>query len=104
MCSIFELLQDVGTKSRHLSVFSSPRRVPVVLHAVLSTAWKALRDVRPLVPKLQMRFDELLLFVQSPRAAFDVRSEVIVPSLAALLAYSPWKGGSNIVPALSSML
>mmetsp|Transcript_29638 Transcript_29638/g.39410 ORF Transcript_29638/g.39410 Transcript_29638/m.39410 type:complete len:306 (+) Transcript_29638:2361-3278(+) len=62
------------------------RRVEVIFDAVVGAAWELFSDVRPLVPQLFVQVENLLLFDFVDRRLINVGIQVIVPSLAALLA------------------
>ena len=61
-------------------------------------------DVRPAVARLLVRRDEQRLLRLGPRAALDVRAQVVVPPLAALLADAPVQHPRDRAPLARAVL
>lgn len=51
-----------------------------------------------------MEVNDLSIFLFRPFVIFNVRIEMIVPSLSTLLSNSPWQVGRNMAPVLGPML
>ena len=64
-------------------------RIPVVLDVVVGAAGQRLGDVCPAVAEKLVVQEQEPVFVFGPRRLFDVRIEVVVPPLAALLSFAP---------------
>jgi len=60
----------------------------MVLNRIVSPARQALRDLRPPIPHDPVREEQAPLLHGAPLVFLDVGTEVVVPSLAALLAHS----------------
>lgn len=76
----------------------------MVLDGVLSAAWNALGNVCPAIPQLLVNLYQQLLFVLSPSVPLDVRPQLVVPSLSALLANPPRKVSGNSTPVTFATL
>jgi len=83
--------------------FSLERGVEVVLDVVVSAAREKLRDFRPSVAVLQVQVQNLLVFFFSPPVLLDVGVQMVVPSLAALLADASFEVVGNLTPVLCAM-
>jgi hypothetical protein len=70
----------------HASIVSCPQDTAA---PVLRPARDDLGDVGPLVPERVVGLDQHLLLVHAPRRLLDVRPQVVVPPLAALLPDAP---------------
>ena len=79
-------------------VFASRGGVPVVLHGVLGAAGNRRRDVGPAVPETRVRIHEREFLLLGPRAALDVRPDVVVPALAALFPRPLAQAASHFTP------
>mmetsp|Transcript_33230 Transcript_33230/g.98762 ORF Transcript_33230/g.98762 Transcript_33230/m.98762 type:complete len:262 (+) Transcript_33230:1740-2525(+) len=64
------------------------RRIPSILNGVVGPAVQQLGDLGPPGPQSSGRFDDHLVLLLHPLSAVDVRIEVIVPALPALLPQS----------------
>ena len=75
----------------------------MILNGVISTAFKNLSDISPLVALAFVRNVENQLFFETPGVLLDFRVEVIVPTLSALLSNSTWEVLSNRSPLLGTL-
>jgi hypothetical protein len=64
-------------------------RIPMILDGIVSPAGQALGDLCPAVAHDAVRQEEAPFFGQRPLVLFYVGAEMVVPSLAALLAHPP---------------
>ena len=67
----------------HLALESG---VEVILNVVISAAWQKLSDLGPLVAKIVVQLNNFSVLIICPLVFLDIRVQVIVPPLAALLA------------------
>mmetsp|Transcript_3158 Transcript_3158/g.9795 ORF Transcript_3158/g.9795 Transcript_3158/m.9795 type:complete len:215 (-) Transcript_3158:225-869(-) len=93
---------DRGAAARR--VLAPSGRVPVVLDGVVRAPRQQLGDLRPLVAVRLVRFHENAVLLLAPAVALDVRVEVVVPALAALLANAARQVTRNHAPLLGAML
>mmetsp|Transcript_23593 Transcript_23593/g.52987 ORF Transcript_23593/g.52987 Transcript_23593/m.52987 type:complete len:231 (+) Transcript_23593:851-1543(+) len=77
------VVPDLAVEAAHVAAHE---RVPVVLHVVVCAAGQALGDLGPLIAQFLVRFGHDPLLLLCPVGLVDMRVEVVVPALAALLA------------------
>ena len=92
-----ERRQPSGDSLVHLALQGA---VPVVFDRVVRASDERLRDLRPSVPVLRVRDDELLVLLPGPLLALDLRVEMVVPPLAALLPDPPGELLRDLTPLL----
>mmetsp|Transcript_17726 Transcript_17726/g.71156 ORF Transcript_17726/g.71156 Transcript_17726/m.71156 type:complete len:295 (+) Transcript_17726:723-1607(+) len=80
------------------------RAVPVVLDRVVRAAGQLAGDLGPLVADLDVLGENRAVLVLGPRLLGDVRVEVVVPPLAALLADAPRQVRRDLRPLLGPVL
>jgi hypothetical protein len=67
-------------------VFSAQGGIPVVLDGILGAPRDLLGNVGPSVAQLLVHLDQALLFLLRPGVPLDIRPQLVVPPLPALLA------------------
>ena len=72
----------------------------MIFNRVIGASFERLGDFRPAIAVLCVRDDQLTVLVCAPLLALDLRVEVVVPSLAALLPDSPRKLARDFGPSL----
>jgi hypothetical protein len=99
------VLLDVGLEStRHFGQLLLHARVPVVLDGVVGTTLEHLGYLSPLVAVVAVHQIEDPLFLTAPAYLLDLRVQMVVPALPALLADPPWEVFSNQSPLLGTVL
>ena len=78
---------DAGL-ARLLLHFSLQGRVEVVLDVVIGAAGEELRDLGPSIAVLEMQIKNFLVLFFRPPVLLDVRVQVVVPALSALLTHA----------------
>lgn len=78
--------------------------VEPVFDRVVSSAGHVLRDQGPLLAVLEVQVHQLLVLVEGPLVACNVGIEMVVPPFTALFPNTTWEHGSDVVPALRTML
>ena len=76
------------------------RRVPAVLHSIVSASGEEGRNQRPLVADAGVSFQQNSVFFFRERVLLDGGIKVVVPALSALLAVAALEVGRNQGPAL----
>ena len=71
---------------------------------VVGPARKILGDLGPAIAELLVRVDDGLVLLRRPFVLLDVRVQVIVPALAALLTNAPGKCLCDVAPVFSAEL
>jgi len=89
---------------RHFWELLLHARVPMVLNGVVSATLKHLGNLSPLVPVVSVHEVEDPLFLLAPADLFDLRVQMIVPPLSALLANPTWEIFSYQGPFLRAVL
>jgi hypothetical protein len=101
---MFHIFLERSLRPTICSLLSSQRSIPVVFNCVLSAPLNALGDVGPVVAQLLVCGNELRLLGGVPGIALDVRAQLVVPPLAALLADAAWKATGNKAPVAFAVL
>ena len=100
--ALVELLDaSLATLLLHLAL---ERGIEVVLDVVVGAARQVLGDLRPPVAVLEMKFQNSLVLLFRPSVLLDVRVQVVVPPLTALLADASGQVLSNLAPVLRTLL
>ena len=88
-----------------VKVFIFPEaRIKTVLDIIVNAAGHELLDLDPLVPELLVQLHQLQILSNRPLVLVQVRVDVVVPSLAALLPDAPWQESGNLLPFLQPQL
>lgn len=78
-------------------------RIPSILNGIIRSAGKTFRNLRPFISELSVSINDGLILLLSPFTLVDVRIQVVVPTLTALLTESPLELASNEGPFLVPM-
>ena len=76
----------------------------MVLYRVVCSAGKEFRDLGPPIPEFLVCLNYYRVFLLSPSLPLDVRVQMVVPPLAALLADAAGEGARNLRPVARSVL
>ena len=99
------VLLDVGLESsRHFGQLLLHARVPVVLDGVVSATLEHLGYLSPLVAVVSVHQIEDPLFLTAPADLLDLRVQMVVPALTALLSDPPWEMLCDQSPLLGTVL
>lgn len=79
-------------------------RVPVVLNGIIRTPWEVLCNLRPLVPQFLVQLHDFLILLLRKAGLVDIRGQVVVPALTALLPDAVPKLAGDESPALGAVL
>ena len=99
VASSLSLRVDLGD----LLHFPLQSRVEPVLDVIVCPPWQEFGDLRPFIAVLPVSRDDLQVLLVGPLILLDIRVQMIMPSLTALLADSSWQGLGYLAPVLRTI-
>ena len=72
----------------------------MVLDVIIGPTFEVFCNLRPAITIDLVVFKDFIILFRSPFYLLDVRVQVVVPSLPALLSNAPWKGLGDKHPVL----
>jgi hypothetical protein len=100
-----DVLLDVGLESsRHFGQLLLHAGIPVVLDGVVGATFKHLGYLSPLIAVVAVHQIEDPFFLSAPADLLDLRVQVVVPALTALLSDPSWEVLSDQSPLLGTVL
>ena len=88
----------------YLLVFALHDRVPVVFDVIIRATLKNLSQLFPSITMVSINDEEHHLFLETPRIFLNIRIEVVVPTLPALLRLLAWDLSCNLLPTFGALL
>lgn len=78
--------------------------VEPVFDIIVDSTWHELLDLDPFVAKVLVEFHQLQILGHGPLILIQIRVDVVVPPLPALLTDPAWQKGSDLLPLLEAIL
>ncbi len=75
----------------------------MIFDVIISSPVQKLGNLRPLVPVLQVKLEDFVVFIFAPAVFLYVWIQVVMPPLAALLSDSTFQVVSDLTPILSAV-